>query len=153
MREIRAVRLLRRSSPDIVHVHNSVRLLFSALVYRLLRSSVRVVFTFHTQPITRRFIEGLNLPEKDYGAVAAMVARALLRNADLITSVSDSIIARHNAAYNLGIARHVRIPSGGDPAVASTPSNGNPIDVQGRPLLMSVGVMTWDWKEIGRAHV
>jgi glycosyltransferase involved in cell wall biosynthesis len=152
LRDVRMVRLLYRSAPDIIHVHNSVRLLFAALVCRVLRPRVRVVFTFHTQPITRVFISGLSAPQRDYGVISALVARVLLRNADMITSVSDSIIARHNAAYPLGIRRYLRIPSGGDPRDHSsgrTRSNHQRLDERAYPLLVSVGVMTWDWKVAG----
>jgi glycosyltransferase involved in cell wall biosynthesis len=155
IRDARAVRLLRRFDPDIVHVHGSMRFLLSALAHRFLRSSTRVVFTFHTQPSTDVFLAGHKAHPRDYSAGSALVARALLRSADLVTSVSDSIVTKHNEAYHLGIRRHVRIPSGGDPWNVSGDREGGPNIEQeddalrGYPLLVSVGVMAWDWKVAG----
>jgi glycosyltransferase involved in cell wall biosynthesis len=77
----------------------------------------------------------------------------LLRNADLVTSVSESIVSAHNEAYALGIGRYVRIPSGGDPhegpGSAAVASTSYAAELRRRPLLASVGVMSWDWKVAG----
>lgn len=150
-RELRMVRSLRRFAPEVVHVHGSVRHLFAALVYRLGRPRTRVVFTFHTQPITREFLPGLNEVQCDYGTISAVIARALLRRTDLITTVSASIVSRHNDAYRLGIDRYLVIPSGGDVRGArAVPSRtANHARRRGSPQLVSVGVMVWDWKVLG----
>ena len=153
LRDLRAILTLRRLDPDIVHVHGSVRDLFAALVHRLGRPKVRVVFTFHTQPITREFLPGLIRRRHDYGVVSAIVARVLLRKADLITSVSESIISAHNDGYDLDIRHYVRIPSGGDPCdtgdrLADAPP-ASAAEHRGHPVLVSVGVMAWDWKVLG----
>jgi L-malate glycosyltransferase len=153
VREWRTVRRLLRIGPDIVHVHNSMRQLFAALVYRLVRSRARVIFTFHTQPITRQFLPRLNGRRYDYNPVSALVARFLLRSTDLITTVSDSIIAKHNGAYRLGIRHFVRIPSGGEPHLESVRSASSSTQAASErrdfPVLVSVGVMVWDWKVLG----
>jgi len=141
------VRHLRRWRPDVVHVHNSARLLAVALLARVARPKMRVLFTFHTQPVTRLFIPGLDTPQRDYGPVSSVLARFLFRNSDLVTSVSESIVERHNAAYDLGIRRYLRIPSGADPRAPRTSSTTPAFD--GHPVLVSVGVMTWDWKVLG----
>jgi glycosyltransferase involved in cell wall biosynthesis len=153
LRDARVVARLRMLKPDIVHVHGSVGLLLDTLVYRLMRPRVRVVFTFHTQPITRIFLPGLSTRRHDYGPFSAILARWLLRSADLVTSVSDSIVAAHNETYGLDIRRFIRIPSGGDlrdardVAASTSPADGN--EIARHPLLVSVGVMTWDWKVAG----
>ena len=140
-------RLLRRWRPDIVHVHNSARLLGAALLARVARPKTRVLFTFHTQPVTRLFLAGLDAPQRDYGVVSSVVARFLFRNADFVTTVSESIVERHNDLYDLRIRRYSRIPSGGDPRVPPARSQGGAFS--GSPVLASLGVMTWDWKVLG----
>ena len=141
------VRRLRRLEPEVVHVHNSARLLAAALLSRTLRSKIPVLFTFHTQPVTRVFLPGLGLPQRDYGVAEAALARFLFGRADLVTTVSESIVERHNELYDLEIRRYSRIPSGGDPRAPGASSTGSAFE--GRPILVSVGVMTWDWKVLG----
>ncbi|MBC7656775.1 MAG: glycosyltransferase family 4 protein [Frankiaceae bacterium] len=74
----------------------------------------------------------------------------MIGKADLVTSVSESIVAGHNEAYGFAIGRFACIPSGGDPRPQQAFSDGVPAIAVGRhPLLVSVGVMAWDWKVAG----
>lgn len=149
-RELRIIARLRELNPDILHVHGSVRLLSIALIHRFLRRRTRIVFTFHTQPSTRGFLPELGERRRDYGVMGGALARVLLSRADLVTSVSESIVTRHNQAYGLAIRRYTCIPSAGEPRGAAELAEAGHVAADGRyPVLVSVGVMAWDWKVAG----
>lgn len=151
-RDWRLFRELRRIRPDIVHLHGRVHLIPAAVFCRWFLPRTRVVFTFHTQPYVGPFIPGF-IGKPDYSPLSRRIAAFLLRQCDVVTTVSKSIVENLNSRYSLGIARFEVIPSGGypeprDPVEAKQFKTSQKLDGH-FPILASVGVFTWDWKVRG----
>jgi glycosyltransferase involved in cell wall biosynthesis len=146
------LRYMHRVEPDAIHVHGRLRSLVPALLYRRnARKRCRVVFTFHTQPITRSYLPGAQAP-KNFSRFETLLARRLLNRCDAVTTVSGSIVEALNEHYGFGVRRYTVIGSGAWP----TPPSDGVTDIVPRlksrgaiPTLATIGVLAWDWKAAG----
>lgn len=151
-REWDIVRSLLSFRPDAIHVHGHIHLILPALIAKtLLRGNSNIVFTFHTQPYLRDFLSGYVGGRPDYIGMKRVVARWLLRKADSVASVSSSIVDNLNGRYRMGIVHSATIPSACAPLSAHAKDADRPRsrDVGAGPVLVSIGVFSWDWKVAG----
>lgn len=140
---------LQRLKPDVVHIHGSLNMIIPAIMYKLFTNKkVRVVFTFHTQPRLTDYFNPSKKVRPTYWGVIGFIGTQLLSRCDVVTSVSKSIIDNINAGTRMRIPVAAKvIPSG---AVAG-PMPGAYCSgfVKMRPILTTIGVMSWDWKVVG----
>lgn len=152
-RELGLFATLRRLRPDVVHIHGRAHFIASAIAYRATNRSARVVFTFHTQPFIKTFLDGVSDPQPDYVGVRRRIATALFQRCDAITTVSTSIVDNLNRFYGLGLHDALTIPSAGRDRAASAERIQGLKDQfslgQSWPIISSIGVFSWDWKVAG----
>jgi glycosyltransferase involved in cell wall biosynthesis len=125
-----------------------------ALWYKLISGRhPRLVFTFHTQPYVRDFLDVSGRAKRDYIGIERVVAKCLLHGCDEVTGVSDNLMANLNQYYHMGIRRYSVIKSGVKAApvdTASVESFKARYELQKcYPILSSIGVFVWDWKVAG----
>jgi glycosyltransferase involved in cell wall biosynthesis len=153
-REAGILRALRAGKPDVVHLHGRVHYIPPAWAYRAAAGKkVRLVFTFHTQPFIRVFLDLGDQPQPDYAGVKRLLARFLLPRCDAVTSVSRNLVENLNRGYGLGIDTFTVIQSAAAPAAAD-PARLAALKYayglhEAFPVLSSIGVLTWDWKVAG----
>lgn len=153
-RNLDIIRILSELRPDIIHIHSRLHLIPPALAYRTLAGSrCPLVFTFHTQPSIRRYLEVSAPIPPSYGGIRGKLARILLRRCDAVAAVSDSIIRDLNAHFGMAIEKYSVIPSGSgsvDPDLAKLAELRAAHNLSGlKPVLATVGVCSWDWKAAG----
>lgn len=150
-------RLFVRLRPDVIHVHGRLQAVAPAWWYRrCVRRATRVVFTFHTAPWIMDFLPLEPRGQPDYSPLMRRVARGLLRRCDAITSVSRNIVEDLNAHYGLAIARYTVVPSAAGvdsvaPARLADFRRRHGLE-PARPVLATIGVMSWDWKVLGQQY-
>lgn len=140
---------LQRLKPNIVHIHGSLNMIVPAVIYRLFANeNVRVVFTFHTQPRLKDYFNPSNRVRPTYWGVIGFVGTQLLSRCDVVTAVCRSILDNINAGTAMRIPAAAKvIPSGAVASPMPTVSCSNL--VKKRPILTTIGVMSWDWKVVG----
>ncbi|NLO91375.1 MAG: glycosyltransferase family 4 protein [Elusimicrobia bacterium] len=145
-RELFLLRALLALKPDIAHAHGSLRFLVPCLLAKLLSfGRLKVIFTFHTQPTFRSYLEHDAPISPCYSGGSGLLGSILLSCTDAVASVSQSIVDNINKHCGMRVGKVVVIPSGAVPAAAKvvvTPKNIGPV-------LASVGVFSWDWKIAG----
>lgn len=141
--------------PNIVHIHGRVSYIAPAWLYKIFCGhETKLVITFHTMPSVRSFLNFEPEVRNHYTGFRGVLARFLLRRCDAVASVSQSIVADLNWYYRMGIHNHTVIRS------ASSKLNIDLNRVQSikdeytlhtsKPVLCTVGVMSWDWKVAGQ---
>jgi len=141
--------------PDIVHIQGRVSYIAPAWLYKIFcNHKAKLVITLHTMPSVRSYLHFAPEVRKDYSNLRGVLARFLLRRCDTVVSVSRSIIVDLNRFYKMDIHNYTVIPS------ASSRSNIDLSRVKSikdkyalyanKPLLCTVGVMSWAWKVAGQ---
>jgi glycosyltransferase involved in cell wall biosynthesis len=143
-----------RVQPIVVHIHGSLNYIFPAWIYKkTLKRDLSIVFTFHTMPSVRRYLDVAPLPSMEYSGFRSVLARFLIERCDAITSVSKSIIDSMNESYGLNITEFVVVHSAAHcskPDASIVCSLAKQFGLRGAyPVLCTIGVMNWDWKVAG----
>ena len=102
---IRLPMILRESNPDVIHCHGLEVLLIGALIYKMLfNRSVKIVYTFHTEPPLLEMTKFLNKGKKKSRAwLKTKIFGWALKKCNLITCVSRTLGEEIRAIYNLSI--------------------------------------------------
>ena len=139
---------LRQCSPDVVHVHGSIKLLLIAWIIKQF-SNYRLVYTFHTQPRFRNYYSDSSKIKngKKY------FAKFILSKCDYITGVSLSVLTNWEAIYNRKFQKMKVIYNG--TSLVETKNHvgiedGNAFKFDNSYInILTVGVFAWDWKVKG----
>jgi glycosyltransferase involved in cell wall biosynthesis len=78
---LKAFLVLRKINPDVIHSHSHWFILYPCILYKLFHPRIRVIHTFHTQPV-REKIRMTRIKEK--------ILELLLSKCDVVTFVSKS---------------------------------------------------------------
>lgn len=142
-------RSLLRLRPDVVHIHGCLHIIPCSYLYKVVSANpVRIVFSFHTQPRLRDYLNPDNRINPSYSGITGSLGTFFLKLCDVVTSVSASILTNINSGTNMRIpSAAVVIPSG-----AVVPDLGvvRLSDFDRKPVVLTtIGVMNWDWKVAG----
>jgi len=96
---------LRKNNPDVIHCHGLEVLLIGALIYKtLFNRSVKIVYTFHTEPPWLERNKFLNKGKKKSRAwLKIKIFGWALKKCNLVTCVSKALGEEIRRIYNLDI--------------------------------------------------
>lgn len=117
--------------PDLIHAHSHWYVLFPAYVLRKLRPRTRLLFTFHTMPMSN---------DADLGY---RMLRAMLRSCDAVTFVSTQLMESIKLAASV---RQAVVYSAPERATAWVPVGSNHPN---NPRIVFAGPLTWPGKVMG----
>lgn len=146
---------LKNIKPNIVHIHGRVNYIAPAWLYKIFcKHEAKLIITFHTMPSVRSFLSIAPRVRKDYSGLRGVLARLLFHRCDALVSVSRSIVADLNQYYKMDIRNYTVIPSASS-KMDIDPNKVNLLNDQhalhsNKPVLCTVGVMSWDWKVAGQ---
>lgn len=137
---LKALQRLRDLDPDVIHCHSHWHMLAPAVVYKRFHKNVKVVFTFHTEPIA---------PMK--GAKGNIFGR-LLKRCDAVTFVS--IALKDIISSQIRIQTDRRVVHPGVRAGTASPEEIENFKRRyslegGGPILVFVGLLEWENKVEG----
>ena len=150
---------LRRLCPDVIHCQGRVHQLLIGYIYKLLfKPSVKLIFSFYTQPVFKSFLPGdenLSVPRFTlFSAIKRQLSVFLLNRADVVVANSRSLADNIKLFLSSGLRREISvIPSGvEDPIFDQNEAEKFSAKYslnQCFPVFLSVGVFSWDWKVAG----
>lgn len=137
---LKALQRLGDLDPDVIHCHSHWHMLAPAVVYKRFHKNVKVIFTFHTEPIA---------PMK--GAKSNIFGR-LLRRCDAVTYVSKSL--KNKMSGQMNVQTEERVVHPGVRAGATSPEEVEDFvrshGLEGKgPILAFVGLLEWVGKVEG----
>lgn len=137
---LKTLQRLRELDPDVIHCHSHWHMLAPAVVYKRFHKNVKVIFTFHTEPIA---------PMK--GAKGNIFGR-LLKRCDAVTFVSNSL--KDIISSQIRIQTDKRVVHPGVRAGTASPEKVEAFKrryaLEGRePILVFVGLLEWEKKVEG----
>lgn len=145
--------LIERKDLDIVHVHGWATFLSRLALIREHRFLKRSVFTFHTQPHEAYLVQVGRVNRGLLRNVRVMFRNKVLSRCGAITTVSQSL------AMNLGRYEGLRlnsvevVPNGSywrEPDPWAVREFVTEQHLEGcYPIIVTIGVMAWDWKVAG----
>lgn len=142
--------ILLKLRPDAIHLHGRLHLIFAPILYHIIHRNSKLIFTFHTQPVTHNYLPTrilLDHKSRSYSNILTPIISILLNKYFRITSVSSSIIYNINLLTSLKISNFDLVPSGARKVIFK----------QNETLQLSndffniatIGVLQWDWKVKG----
>lgn len=137
---VKAIELLRKTDPDVVHCHSHWHMLAPALVHRRFHKKAKVLFTFHTEPL-----------ELSTGIKSRLFERMLAR-CDAVTYVSKALRERINSRIRIQTRQNVIYPGVEAATLDEEGLEGfvEEFGTRGRtPLLVFVGLLEWKKKVQG----
>ncbi|UCD92979.1 MAG: glycosyltransferase family 4 protein [Methanobacteriota archaeon] len=137
---IKALGILRKISPDVIHCHSHWHMLAPAVVYRRFHKKTRLVFTFHTEP-----------PEEKKRTRNRVFGK-LLSRCDVVTYVSDALRKRISSQINIKAKQAVVYPGVEEKAFTEHEHEAFAEDfgVKGiSPILVFIGLLEWKGKVQG----
>jgi glycosyltransferase involved in cell wall biosynthesis len=154
IRELQIVKILMSFTPDVIHIHGRLHYILPAVLYKkLYNESVKIIFTFHTQPRCKKYLNESEKVEIPYKGIQAKVGQFLLGFCNNITSVSKSLVEAINKNCDLKILNFKVIHAG------AIITDGDEVDSDNQfrryslqdasTILSSIGVLSWDWKVAG----
>jgi len=153
-REFDIIRLFMKIKPDIIHIHGRMHYIAPALGYKLFFGrNCRLVFTFHTQPYLKNFLNISDIGKRDYIGVQRIIGKWLIHRCDEVVACSHSLISNLNKYYNMNIQKYTVLYTGTELSRIDTEK----LEIFKRshnlqncnPILASVGVFSYDWKVAG----
>ncbi|MCK5291980.1 MAG: glycosyltransferase family 4 protein [Thermoplasmata archaeon] len=137
---LKALQRLRDLDPDVIHCHSHWHMLAPAVVYKRFHKNVKVIFTFHTEPIA---------PMK--GAKSNIFGR-LLKRCDAVTYVSRAV--KDIISSQIRIQTNERVVH---PGVHRGSASQDEIEdfkrrhaLEGKdPILVFIGLLEWENKVKG----
>ena len=150
LRIFQILKILILTRPQIIHLHNSISFIIPSWIYKIFINHVKIIFTFHTQPNYKKYLNIIEIKNFDYCGIKGLFLNFILHRADQITSVSESIIKNINSYTKLSIKNYKVVHSGVKinkkiPAKKYTKKKSN----QKIFKLSSIGVFSYDWKVAG----
>jgi len=148
---LRTIQMLREIKPNVIHVHAHGSVLLPAVFYKVLfNKSVKIIFTFHTQPHIQSFLTGKQAKER--GLIRQVIFNYLLKYCDVTTYVSRSLMESLQVT-GVKIVNPVVILNGvtakavNSEDIVSFKQKYNLIDRY--PILCMIASLAWDWKVKG----
>jgi glycosyltransferase involved in cell wall biosynthesis len=154
-REISILYYLFKIKPDIVHLHGRLHLIIPVVFFKLFFRNKILIFTFHTQPKTHKYIPEIEIEpihKRSYYSFLTPFFSLLLNRYFIITAVSTSIIKNINEYTMLNISNYKIIPSGARAIGTKDITNKILLD-KTKCNIFSIGVLTWDWKCKGYLYI
>jgi glycosyltransferase involved in cell wall biosynthesis len=147
--------LLIKHQPDVIHIHGRLNYIVPAIVYKYLlrRLNLNIIFTFHTQPVWKGYLDNHIEPKKSYGLFNGSLGSLLLKFCNHRVSVSESIIKNINKHTHLRVLDCKVVPSGANEFIMDTEESEN-LRLQynlttDNLVISTIGVFSWDWKVAG----
>ncbi len=135
-----ALQKLKDIRPDVIHCHSHWHMLAPAVVYKRLHRGVKIIFTFHTQPLTLK-----------KGARSNVFGR-LLSKCDAVTYVSKSLQDQVSDKIKIQATESVVHPGvqGKEVTEEQVLDFVKTHRIEGRkPILVFVGLLEWEMKVQG----
>ena len=154
VRDLQILRLLGKINADVVHIHGRIHYIPGAILYKiLLNKKTKIVFTFHTQPVFKNYLEPSKKIKVSHKGMKGVLGSFLLRFCDEIVSVSDSLVRNINKYCGMQISKYTVIQAGADRVavdieVVDSFMKDNSL-LNASPIISSIGVFSWDWKVFG----
>ena len=153
---IRILKTLIIQQPDIIHIHGRLNYIIPAVIYKflMLKLNLKIIFTFHTQPIWRGYLDGENSPKTSYRLINGILGSFLLKFCSFRVSVCKSIVDNINNYTYLKVKDFKIINSGADDITVEEDEGKNlcqkyAINNRKNFIISTVGVFSWDWKVAG----
>ncbi len=147
--------LLIKNQPDVIHIHGRLNYILPAVVYKYIcrRLNLNIIFTFHTQPVLKSYLEDKIKPKKSYGLISGTLGSFLLKLCDHRVSVSKSIMENINTYTYLKVLNYEVIPSGAN-VIEVDSDEFNKLRFKYNLncsclVISTIGVFSWDWKVAG----
>ena len=119
---------------------------------KLINTRVVVIFTFHTQPVIKNFIESFKL-SRSYTGIRGWLSNLLLQSVDQMSVLSESIAKNLFEHTSIKSRRFSVIGSGVnlDKSNFKQTAMHNNIEKKAFKVIQacSIGVFSWDWKIAG----
>ncbi len=77
--------------PDIIHVHDHEQTLIAALMYKFAFPRTNMIYTHHTMPVEKKFIEEKKYHSPRQGVIKKKVFSYLMKKCNYVTCVSQSL--------------------------------------------------------------
>lgn len=150
LRIVQILKILILIRPQILHLHNSISFIIPSWLYKIFTNHVKIIFTFHTQPNYKKYLNNFEIKNFDYCGIKGLFLNFIIHRADQITSVSESIIKNINSYTKLSIKSYKVIHSGAkiNKKIPDKKYNKKKL-VQKIFKLSSIGVFSYDWKVAG----
>ena len=142
--------------PEVIHVHGRLNYIFPAVIYKylMLKLDLKIIFTFHTQPVWMGYLDHEKSPKTSYRLLNGFIGSLLLKFCNYRVSVSKSIIDNINKYTHLRVKDFEIINSGADNIAVEENERIDLLqkyaDKRRKSFIVStVGVFSWDWKVAG----
>jgi glycosyltransferase involved in cell wall biosynthesis len=137
---IKALQILRKMEPDVIHCHSHWHMLAPAVVYRRFHKDVRVIFTFHTEPLA------------PFKGPKGNIFERLLKRCNAVTYVSISL--KNKISDQMNVQTEERVVRPGVRAGAASPEEVEDFvrshGLEGKgPKLAFIGLLEWAGKVEG----